>query len=174
MTTVLLNASLGSEQYQSMKSRMPWSYERLELADVKLFKTADFDCSRSGSFKTAFGVRLRLSFAISVVCTIGRCATPVIARQQYAAFLIPNPCGGQGSSAAIPEGQRIPGADSRSYIARTPNGDFITANRDGSNADPNQPSELIAVLIRLHRRGHTGPQCARSRAGPITRQRLSA
>ena len=60
------------------------------------------------------------------------------------------------------------------YIARTPNGDFITANRDGSNADPNQPSELIGVLIRLHRRGYTGPQCARSRAGPITRQRLSA
>jgi len=47
-------------------------------------RTDDFDCSRSGSFKTAFGVRLRLFFAISPVCTIGRYATPVIARLQYA------------------------------------------------------------------------------------------
>ena len=64
VTTFLLKASLGSEQYQSMNSRMAWSYERFELEDVRLFKTADFDCSRSGSLRTVFGTRLRLLFAI--------------------------------------------------------------------------------------------------------------
>ena len=64
LTTVLLKASLGSEQYQSMNSRMAWSYERFELDDVRLFKTADFDCSRSGNLRTVFGTRLRLLFAI--------------------------------------------------------------------------------------------------------------
>jgi len=33
-------------------------------ADVRLFRTADFDCSRSGSLRTVFGTRLRLLFAI--------------------------------------------------------------------------------------------------------------
>src|SRR5438105_215623 len=47
-----------------MNSRMAWSYERFELADVRLFKTADFDCSRSGNLRTVFGTRLRLLFAI--------------------------------------------------------------------------------------------------------------
>ena len=64
VTTVLLKASLGSEQYQSMNSRIAWSYERFELEDVRLFKTADFDCSRSGNLRTVFGTRLRLLFAI--------------------------------------------------------------------------------------------------------------
>src|SRR5260221_8355511 len=49
VTTVLLNARRGSEQYQSMNSQIAWAYERFELADVRLFRTADFDCSRSGS-----------------------------------------------------------------------------------------------------------------------------
>src|SRR5882672_8955153 len=47
-----------------MNSRMAWSYERFELEDVRLFKTADFDCSRSGNLMTVFGTRLRLLFAI--------------------------------------------------------------------------------------------------------------
>src|SRR5271163_138451 len=47
-----------------MNSRMAWSYERFELEDVRLFKTADFDCSRSGNLRTVFGTRLRLLFAI--------------------------------------------------------------------------------------------------------------
>src|SRR5260370_37612966 len=64
VTTVLLKASLGSERYQSMNSRMAWSYERFELEDVRLLKTADFDCSRSGNLRTVFGTRLRLLFAI--------------------------------------------------------------------------------------------------------------
>src|SRR5712692_2846834 len=34
------------------------------LADVRLFITADFDCSRSGSFRTILGVRLCLLFAM--------------------------------------------------------------------------------------------------------------
>src|SRR5258708_34320613 len=64
VTTVLLKANLGSEQYQSMNSRMAWSYERFELVDVRLFKTADFDCSRSGNLRAVFGTRMRLLFAI--------------------------------------------------------------------------------------------------------------
>jgi hypothetical protein len=64
VTTVLLKAILGSEQYHSMNSRMAWSYERFELADVSLFKTAHFDCSRSGNLRTVLGTRLRVLFAI--------------------------------------------------------------------------------------------------------------
>ena len=45
-------------------SRMAWSYERFELANGRLFRTADFDCSRSGSLSIVFGTRLRLLFAI--------------------------------------------------------------------------------------------------------------
>jgi len=37
VTTVLLKASLGSEQYHSMNSRMACSQERFELAEVRLF-----------------------------------------------------------------------------------------------------------------------------------------
>ena len=51
LTTVLFKASLGFEQYHSMNSRMLIS--ALELADVRLFRTADFDCSRSGSLRTS-------------------------------------------------------------------------------------------------------------------------
>src|SRR6202167_6530711 len=47
-----------------MNARMAWSYERFELEDVRLFKTADFDCSKSGNLRTVFGTRLRLLFAI--------------------------------------------------------------------------------------------------------------
>jgi hypothetical protein len=47
-----------------MNSRMAWSYERFELEDVRLFKTADFDCSRSGNLRTVFGTRLHLLFAM--------------------------------------------------------------------------------------------------------------
>jgi hypothetical protein len=36
--------------------------------EVRLFTTADFDCSRSASFKTVFGLRLRLFLAIPAVC----------------------------------------------------------------------------------------------------------
>jgi protein-S-isoprenylcysteine O-methyltransferase Ste14 len=43
---------------------MAWSYERLELSEVRLFKTADLDCSKSGNFRIVFGTRLRLLFAI--------------------------------------------------------------------------------------------------------------
>jgi hypothetical protein len=31
---------------------------------LRLFRTADFDCSRSGSLRIVFGIRLRLLFAI--------------------------------------------------------------------------------------------------------------
>src|SRR6202521_1886457 len=64
VTTVLLNARRGSEQYQSMNSQMAWSYERFELGDVRLFRTADFDCSRSGSLRTVFETRFRRFFSI--------------------------------------------------------------------------------------------------------------
>jgi hypothetical protein len=64
VTTVLLQASLGCEQYQSMNSGMAWSHERFELEDVRLCKTADFDCSRPGNLRIDFGTRLRSLFAI--------------------------------------------------------------------------------------------------------------
>jgi hypothetical protein len=63
----LLKAKRGSEQYQSMNSRIACSYVRWEQADVRLLSTAVLDCSKSGSFRTDFGDRLRfveLDFAI--------------------------------------------------------------------------------------------------------------
>jgi hypothetical protein len=36
------------------------------LEEVRLFNTADFDCSRSGSFRTCLGVRLRLVLFIAM------------------------------------------------------------------------------------------------------------
>jgi len=56
-----------SEQYQSMNSRIAWSYERCELREVRLLRTADFDCSRSGSFRTVLGLSLRSLLAMSAV-----------------------------------------------------------------------------------------------------------
>lgn len=53
--TVLFKASRGWEQYQSMKSRIACSYDRCELGEVRLFRTADLDCSRSRSRRTVFG-----------------------------------------------------------------------------------------------------------------------
>jgi len=50
VTTVLLNASRGSKQYHSMNSRIAWSYERCELGETRLSRTADLDPS---------GIRLR-------------------------------------------------------------------------------------------------------------------
>jgi hypothetical protein len=51
---VLLKARRGSEQYLSMNSRIAWSYERWELREIRLLRTADFNCSRSSSFRTAW------------------------------------------------------------------------------------------------------------------------
>jgi hypothetical protein len=68
VTTVLLNASLGSEQYQSVNSRMAWSYDRRELAAVRLLRTAVFECSRSGSRSTVLGVRLRFGLPLPPFC----------------------------------------------------------------------------------------------------------
>lgn len=42
-TTVLLNARRGSEQYQSVKSRMACSYDRREFKDGRLLRTADLE-----------------------------------------------------------------------------------------------------------------------------------
>jgi hypothetical protein len=54
-----------------MNSEIAWSYECFELADVRLFSTVDFDCSRSSSLRTVFGFRfvfdLRLEAASSAV-----------------------------------------------------------------------------------------------------------
>src|SRR5271165_4087098 len=92
VTTVLLKAILGSEQYHSMNSRMAWSYERFELEDVRLFKTADFDCSRSGNLRTVFGTRLRLLFAIgSGLRCRGEKHDPVPDLLTSSAFPITNP-----------------------------------------------------------------------------------
>src|SRR5712672_1728078 len=75
-----------------MNSRMAWSYERLELVDVRLFRTADFDCSRSGNLRTVFGTRLRLLFAIgSGLRCRGEKRDPVPALLTSSAFIGTNP-----------------------------------------------------------------------------------
>ena len=75
-----------------MNSRMAWSYERFELEDVRLFKTADFDCSRSGNLRTVFGTRLRLLFAIgSGLRCRGEKHDPVPDLLTSSAFFGPNP-----------------------------------------------------------------------------------
>src|SRR5271168_4993295 len=47
-----------------MKSRIAWSYARCELGDVRLLRTADLDCSRSGSRRTVLGLRLRFDLGM--------------------------------------------------------------------------------------------------------------
>jgi hypothetical protein len=70
---------------------MAWSYERFELEDVRLFKTADFDCSRSGNLRTVFGTRLRLLFAIgSGLRCRGEKLDPVPDLLTSSAFAVPN------------------------------------------------------------------------------------
>src|ERR1700691_2070736 len=94
VTTVLLKAILGSEQYHSMNSRIAWSYERFDLEDVRLFKTADFDCSKSGNLRTVFGARLRLLFAIgSGLRCRGEKHDPVPDLLTNSAFSSTNPTG---------------------------------------------------------------------------------
>jgi hypothetical protein len=53
--------------YHAMNSRIAWSYDRWELREVRLLRTADFDCSRSGSFRTVFGLSLRFLLAMPAV-----------------------------------------------------------------------------------------------------------
>ncbi|HEV3061848.1 MAG TPA: hypothetical protein VGY48_26585 [Vicinamibacterales bacterium] len=65
-TTVRLNARRGSEQYHVTNSRMAWSYVRWPLAEVKLLRTAAFDCSRSGNARTRFGAFLRRGLAVDL------------------------------------------------------------------------------------------------------------
>src|SRR6266853_5527040 len=48
-TTVRLKAKRGSEQYQTMNSSMACAYDSCELTAASEFRTAFFDCSRSGS-----------------------------------------------------------------------------------------------------------------------------
>jgi hypothetical protein len=67
---------------------------RFELTDVRLFRTADFDCSRSGSLRTVFGTRLRLLFAIeSGLRCRGEKRDPVLDLLTSSAFLRTNPTG---------------------------------------------------------------------------------
>src|SRR2546422_10560329 len=57
-TTVRLNAKRGSEQYHSTNSVIAWSYVRWPLFEVRVFRTADLACSRSGKASTRLGVFL--------------------------------------------------------------------------------------------------------------------
>jgi hypothetical protein len=50
-----LKARRGSEQYPSTKSLIAWSYVHCPLTDVRVLRTADLACSRSGSARTRFG-----------------------------------------------------------------------------------------------------------------------
>ena len=60
----MIDSATSFQAEFSTAIEMARSYERFELADVRLFKTADFDCSRSGNLRTVFGTRLLLLFAI--------------------------------------------------------------------------------------------------------------
>ena len=54
-TTARLKARRGSEQYHSTNSVIAWSYVRWPLFEVRVLRTADFACSRSGKARTRFG-----------------------------------------------------------------------------------------------------------------------
>src|SRR5881628_3128364 len=54
-TTARLKASRGSEQYHWTNSVIAWSYVRWPLFEVRVLRTADFVCSRSGRTRTRFG-----------------------------------------------------------------------------------------------------------------------
>jgi hypothetical protein len=54
-TTVLLKASLGSEQYQVTKSSIANRYDRRDSDERRVFRTAVFAKSRSGKRSTRFG-----------------------------------------------------------------------------------------------------------------------
>ena len=47
---------------------MAWSYARCELGDVRLLRTADLDCSKSGSRSTVLGMRLRFDLGMRALC----------------------------------------------------------------------------------------------------------
>jgi hypothetical protein len=51
-TTVRLKARRGSEEYHSTNSLMAWSYVRWPLLDVRVLRTADLACSKSGRAST--------------------------------------------------------------------------------------------------------------------------
>ena len=57
-----LKAKRGSEQYQPMNSSMACPYDSCELAAASEFRTAFFDCSKSGSRSIAFGLGRLLVF----------------------------------------------------------------------------------------------------------------
>jgi hypothetical protein len=59
-------ARRGSEQYPATNSRIAWSYVRWPLAEVKLLRTAAFDCSRSGRARTRFGAFLLRILAVNL------------------------------------------------------------------------------------------------------------
>src|SRR6267143_1754424 len=61
-TTVRLKAKRGSEQYQTMNSSMACAYDSCELAAASEFRTAFFDCSKSGKRSIVFGRERLLVF----------------------------------------------------------------------------------------------------------------
>ena len=61
-----LNASRGSEQYHATNSRIACSYVRCPLTEVRLFGTAVFASSRSGSARTRFGTFFLRDFDLGI------------------------------------------------------------------------------------------------------------
>jgi hypothetical protein len=57
-----LKAKRGSEQYQPMNSSMACAYDSCELAAASEFRTAFFDCSKSGSRSIVFARERLLVF----------------------------------------------------------------------------------------------------------------
>ena len=63
-TTVLLKASLGSEQYHATKSSIAKRYARCESEELKVFRTAVLEWSRSERRRTRLGFRRKSGFFI--------------------------------------------------------------------------------------------------------------
>src|SRR4051794_29021221 len=69
-----------------MNSRIAWWYERWELWDPRLFRTAAFDCSRSGRRRTDFGVRLFFVLAMPPFCSGGLLFLLLATRRRFSHF----------------------------------------------------------------------------------------
>src|SRR6266849_1257935 len=61
-TTIRLKAKRGSEQYQPMNSSMACAYDSCELAAASEFRTAFFDCSKSGNRSIVLGLERLVVF----------------------------------------------------------------------------------------------------------------
>jgi len=80
-----LKAKRGSEQYQPMNSSMACPYDSCELAAAGEFRTAFFDCSKSGSRIIALALERLLAFFRCPILAASRAAISMVVHKD------PNP-----------------------------------------------------------------------------------